>query len=232
MADNVLTMKKDKKESAEQKVENFVMRNRGVILGIGALLILVAIGFGVFFGVSDSVKNKKLSAIDAVETAYTKDSDSLTDAQIVDRQNEALEALKAYVSEKGIVGVRANSLVADIYMSKKDFANAIGSYVAAAEASPNAYTAGLAYANAAVCCDELGNSAEAISYYEKAIEKKNFSLVTRSMFNLGRLHESMGHYETASEVYGRLILEHAGDTWANLAQTRLIVLENEGKIKN
>ena len=113
---------------------------------------------------------------------------------------------------------------AEIYFTRKDWANAKDKYLAAESAAPAAYTAGLNLFNAAVCAEEMGDSDSAVEYLEKAVSLENFSLKTRALFNVGRIQENLGQVEKAIAAYERLTGDYAEDEWTNLAKSRLIQL--------
>ena len=130
-----------------------------------------------------------------------------------------------------IVGVRANMLAAEIAYEKKDFSSSLSYWLTAAGIQKNSYLNPVCYFNAASCSEELNNDSDAATYYEMAANSKEFLLATRAMFNLARVKESLGDNAGAAEVYKNLVEGHPYDTWANLAQSRLIALKADGFIE-
>jgi tetratricopeptide (TPR) repeat protein len=230
---NVLTLDKEsKKIGTEKKVESFMTRHRGLILGLGIFVLAVALVACVCFGVLDSQRKKGVAAVESIEYAYTNGFDALTDEEIVARQNTALESLVPYTKKSGVVGVRANMLAADIYTFKKDYVNGIDYWLKAAELSKDNYTAALCRYNAGVCSEESGDVETALSYYEAASTDTSFLLKPHVLFNIARLKEGKGDYAGAQEAYQTLTTDHPSSEWADLAQTRLIQLKLDGKISN
>ena len=230
MADNVVSMEKKKGDAgAQQKVENFLLRNRKPLLGVIAVLVVAAIAVSVVFCVLDVSRKAGLKAVDAIENTYTKNNDSLSDAELESRQNAALEALAPYLAKKSVVGIRASMLAAEIYFERKNFAESLTHWVNAASYNEKAYTAPICYYNAAVCNDEVGNKDEAASYYSKAAEKKDFYLASHALFNVGRIKESAGDYAGAVVAYQKAIDLYASDDYAKLSQSRIIALKADGK---
>ncbi len=228
---NVLTMDKEKDSiSTEKKLESFMTRYRKPILISALVIVVAAIAVCVYVGIMDSNKKAGLAAVDSIEFTYTKDFDSLKEEEIVARQGHALDELKAYMDKKGVVGVRANMLAAEIAFAKKDFVNGKDYWIAAAEADKKSYTSPFCYYNAGVCYEETGDTKTAAEYYQMAIDNPAFLLVSRALFGLGRVREAEGNYSGAAEAYQKMVDEYGSDSWTNLAQTRLLQLKLDGKI--
>lgn len=233
MADNVVAFdKKAKKDNVNtsEKIDSFVSKNRKPILIIGLIVIIAAIAVCVTVAVTDSVKGKNISAIDAIEYSLTKDSNDIDETAIAARLNDALTAVTPYLSKGGIAGVRANMLAADVSYQKKDFANSRDYWLAAAEKGKKMYTASICLFNAAVCSEELNDLSNALAYYEKASEGEEFLLVTHCLFSAGRVKEAMNDAEGAVEAYQKLVEKYPSDQWTNLAQSRILALKAEGKV--
>ncbi|MBO5607831.1 MAG: tetratricopeptide repeat protein [Treponema sp.] len=227
----VLTLDKEKKEfGAEKKVEGFMMRHRKGIIVVAAVVLAAALGTSIVVGVMEHQRKKGIAEVYAIETTYRKNFVSLNDEEIVTRQNEALASLENYTSKTGIIGVRANMLAADIYFAKKDFTKSMDCWQAAADADKKAYTVAICNYNIGVCLDELGNSEEAVSFYEKAAEDSSFLLPSHALFSVGRLKEASGDYAGAQAAYQKMVDTYTDDQWTDLAQTRLITLKIDGKI--
>lgn len=225
---NKIVSAKEKKENTSEKVDGFLKNNRVVLLSVICALVVAAVVVGVVFGVSDSKTTKNLAAIDSIEFAYINGSDSLEENEFSARQNAALESLKAYTDLKGIAGVRANMLAGSVAGASKDFAASAEYWLKAAELNKKAYTAPLAYYNAAAAYEEINDNVNAANYYEKAAEYK-FELTPHAIFNMGRAKEAAGDVAGAVAAYQKLIDEYSTDNWTYLAQSRIIKLAAEGK---
>ena len=59
----------------------------------------------------------------------------------------------------------------------------------------------------------------------------NFPLVSRALFNAGRIEESRGNYAQAVSLYEKLDASYSGTDWANLGKSRIIALRSSGKIQ-
>ncbi len=227
MTDEVTSL--ESKENTEQKVGSFLVRNRISILVCVAVIIVAAIAVSVFFGVKDGNTRKSLSKIDSIENTYRKDGSSLSSEEILARQTTALEGLDSYRAKSGVVGARSNLLAADIYFSKKDYTSALEAYESCMKADKKSYTYSISLYNSAVCYEELGNSDEALSAFEKVSEVENFPMVPQALFNMGLIKESKNDSAGAVEIYKKIADTYTSDSYANLAQSRLLALEVAGK---
>lgn len=219
-----------KKESTNTKLENFIFRNRKVIITIAGVIVAAAVVLCVAIGVKDSSNKKGLAAVDKVEFEYTVKSSSLTESEVSARQEKALADIGSLCGKSGIVGVRANMLAADVYFAKKDYSSALNAYNAAAAKGKKFYTAAICKYNAAVCNEELGNKEEAVKLFAECADAKDFLLASHALFNSGRLQEELGLVKEASETYKKATEKYSNDPWANLSQSRIIDLQAKGLI--
>lgn len=219
-----------KKESTNTKLENFIFRNRKVIITIAGVIVAAAVVLCVAIGVKDSSNKKGLAAVDKVEFEYTVKSSSLTESEVSARQEKALADIGSLCGKSGIVGVRANMLAADVYFAKKDYSSALNAYNAAAAKGKKFYTAAICKYNAAVCNEELGNKEEAVKLFAECADTKDFLLASHALFNSGRLQEELGLVKEASETYKKATEKYSNDPWANLSQSRIIDLQAKGLI--
>lgn len=218
-----------KKESTNSKLENFIFKNRKAIITVAAVAIVAAVAVCVVVGITDAQTKKGLAAVDQIEFAYTAKSAELSDSEVSARQDKALSEIEGLCGKSGIVGVRANMLCADINFAKKNYAEALNAYLAAAEKGKKSYTAAICKFNAAVCHEELGKNEDAVKTFIDAAETKDFLLASHAYFNAARIQETLGLVNEAAETY-RKVTEKYNDPWANLSQSRLIDLQSKGKI--
>lgn len=236
MADNIVKMKgadaEKKNLSGEQKLGNFLSKNSKVLIGVLCAAIVLIVAYVVYFYVSTSLVRSNLDKIGVIEYSFTKDASTIDDTELASRQDTALKNLAAYLNKGGIVGARANMLYADICGQKKDWQASKDAWLKAASKKKGSYLESLCNFNAAAACEELGQSDEALQLYEKVSADKNFVNRSRAYFNAGRLKEAAGDFEGAKLSYQAISdLGNSKDTWSDMAKTRLLELEIEGKIK-
>ncbi len=232
MADKNIVRMEDKKSSGGQKFADFLDANRRLLVGALCLVIAAIVAYAVAFNIKTSVVKKNLNKIEIIEYSFTKDAAGLDEASLAGRRETALGNLGPFLKKGGIAGARANMIAADIYGQKKDWSNAKASWSAAASKAKGSYLASLCSFNAAAACEELGQSDEALSFYQKVCDDKSFVDRSRAFFNVGRIKEGKNDYEGAKAAYEAIAgLEYSNDTWNDLAKTRLLVLRSDGKIK-
>lgn len=237
MAENVVKMNtnlsdKEKRSSASKRISDFLSNNRIALLVVLCLVVLGFIAYAVSLSMHSASVKKNLDVIETIEFSLTKDASELGESAISARHDTALSNLDPYLKKGGIVGARADMLAADIHMQRKDWNAARSLWLDAAAKRKGTYLASVCNFNAASCSEELGDVEAALEYYAKVCDDKDFVDRSRACFNAGRIKESLGDFEGAADFYGRIAsFEYSGDTWNDLAQTRLVSLRAEGKIQ-
>ncbi len=220
MANKVLSNEKNKKTS--EKISDFMLKNRLVIMAASLVIIIAALAVSIVSVVSSSSSRKELSAIDAIEYSYISGTEN---SDLSAQQDKAIEDLKAFVSKKGITGVRANMLLASIQWQKADYAAAAQSFEKAYLLSKKStYTTGLNAYNAAAAYEECGNNEKAAEFYQKAIDS-DYEMKAHAYFNLGRVKEALGDKDGAIAAYETIVNDYSSDNWNLLAKSRLIDLK-------
>lgn len=215
------------KATLGEKVADFVTSVRLVLITIGVVLVLAIAGIGTFVLVSEKSNSKGLEVVDSIAYTMTKDSSSLSEEELEDRRNVAMRSLQAYLSKGGVVGVRADMLAAEIEYSRKNYEEAAKNWLLAARKSGKAYTAPLAYFNAAVAYEGASNLEEAEKLYRKTVEYENFDQIAHAKFSLARVLETKGNTEEAVKVYTELFESKPNDSWGKLAESKLITLSSD-----
>ena len=221
----------EENNTASSKLSAFIEKNRKTFL-IALLAVIVAVaGFIVLEKIKSASTVKALEVIDEITFTLTDGSAALGDSELQARRDDALDNLAAYTSKSGPAGVRANMLCAELVYQQKQYDKAIGYWKAAAEKGKKAYTAPLSYYNIASSYEQLGNTDEALDYYKKAAETTDYVLKAHAQFSYGRLLETKENYSEAVAVYKKLNDDSPVVKWANLAKSRIIALETEGKVE-
>lgn len=231
-------------ETVAEKLNASLAKSSKALLALAAVVVIAFLAVIVVSSVNAGATKKGLELIDSINFSLTNESGaSAVDENVSEeeaaakkaeektaRQNEALKQLVSLSSKSGIVGVRANMLVADIKFSQKNYAEARDAYVKAASGK-KAYTAALNNFNAAVCSEELGDDDSAVKYYEKAASDKDFVLIDHALFSLGRVYEKKSDFGSAKSTYEKLNGLHPSTSWGQLAKSRLIALKAAGQIQ-
>ncbi|MBQ7158611.1 MAG: hypothetical protein IJS09_04185 [Treponema sp.] len=218
-------------ETTAEKLDSFLSKNRSLFLTAALVVVIAVVAVLAVVVISGKSTEKGLAQVDSIYYTLTKDGAALEGDALTARQDAALEQLAALEGKGGVVGVRANMLVADLQFQKKNFEAAKAAYLKAANAKKNAYTAPLAYYNAAACSENLGDLDSALANYTLAADAKDFVLVDHALFSVGRVNEAKGDFKAAKEAYDKLNDKHPDGSWAELAKGRLIALKAAGNIE-
>ena len=218
-------------QTASSKLSSFIEKNRKNIITVFVILVCLLAGYIVFAALNNKAKEKNLQALDEITYELTSKSSDLEDSEVEARIATAIEKAAPIAKKGGIAGARANMLCAELAFKQEKYDEAAAYWKAAASKSKKTYLAPIAYFNLAVCYENLGNNDLAVENYKLAANDESFVMRTHAMFSYGRLLETKGDFSAAAEVYTELNDKFAGNSWANLAKTRLISLQNEGKIE-
>lgn len=217
------------KATAGEKLSGFFVAYRKILLVILVVLAVFVLGYGITYSVVSNVNKKGLEDIDSIAYNLTKDSAGLSDEALETRREKALSDLADYNKKSGVVGVRANMLSAEVKYSQKNYAEAAGLWTTAAEKGKKSYTAPLCYFNAGSAFEDASNLDDAEKSYAKVVSYKDFDQITHAKFSLGRVKEAKGDKTGAVEVYSELFGSSPSDSWAKLAESRLISIEISDK---
>jgi tetratricopeptide (TPR) repeat protein len=217
--------------SASDAIADFIQNNRkGLVVALAAIVILV-VGFIAGVSILDVLRGKAISQVEDFTQRYEVLVIDINEPSKEGDVQSFLDELNAFgKSHSGYAGARAYALAASVYAEQKDWARAETAWASSARTAAKSYLAPVALFNAAVAAEEQGNLAQAISLYaESASHDADFSGAPRAQFSIGRLYEVQGDTEAALEAY-RVISEKwaSNPTWINLAQNRIIALENTG----
>jgi len=218
------------KEDTEDKFSDFLKRNRkGIYISFGIIIILF-FGVIVYFSVNSSLQKKATAEVEDLNDKYKELRLLLSDEAYNDDVNALLEKLDVFVKGKSsYAGARGWTIIAQIYSGKEDWPKAEEAWRNAAKTGDKTYLAPAAFFNAAACAENQGRIKEALELLEKCVTYKfDFPAAPRAQFSIGRLNEQLGDIPAAIAAY-RVILANEQwskiETWSNLAQSRLIAIE-------
>ncbi len=221
---------KMEKESIASSINSALEKSRTAVTALIVILVLAVVGFVVGITVRDKIVAGGIEKLDTISYIYSKDGDSLSDEDVAARQTAAIEQLTPLVEKSGIVGARANMLLAEIYFEKADYTASRDAWLKAAHVG-NGYNVPYSTYQAAVCSENLNDVDSALKYYQSAADDAEFFLKDHALFNVGRLNEEKADFEAAKVAYEKLNAINPETQWANLAKTRLIALKIDGKIQ-
>jgi tetratricopeptide (TPR) repeat protein len=218
-----------------EKLNEFLQKNRKRLVMALATVVVVIIGFAVGFAVYGNMQEKALSTVEEFNSRYEAlrvyiNSENEEDASKKEDVKVLQDDLAAFETRaSGFVAARAYAISAGIYGDQKNWAEAEKAWTSAAAAAAKTYFEPAALFNAAVSAEEQGNSDSAVGLYNQALSSgDDFPAAPRAQFAIGRIEEGRGSKEAAIEAYRAVLSKWPGDeVWANLAQSRIIVLQNQ-----
>jgi len=224
-------VRRDKNEEEKKPladvINDFLTRNRKkLLIGLVALMAILVAVF-VYFIVVDYKNTSATAKIESINEQWAKAKVELDGQDFKDAEDTFLADITAIAKHnKGLSsGARAYMTAAEIYFNRKDWSNARDLYFSCVKADSDIYSAPVAYYNAAVCSEELGEYDEAIANYEKAYNHTSFTQKPRALFNIGRIEEQRGNTDLAISSYEKLSAEYPENSWTHLAKSRIISLQ-------
>jgi tetratricopeptide (TPR) repeat protein len=215
---------------------DFLQQKRKFFAGLLVAVIGTLAVFFIVTGVLDADAKKKLAVLEGLIEQYDKLADRIG-SETADADAKAdIETLRGDLltfAERahGYAGAKAWSLAGTIYAKEEKWADAENAFEQSAKKGAKTHLSGPSLFNAGVAAEEGGNVAKAIDYFTRSADVPTSIIGARAQFSIGRLQEAQSDREAARIAYRKVIEDYpdfSGETWRNLAQSRLIVLdENE-----
>ena len=234
MATTTDAQKQEEAVTINDRVADFIQKNRKILfIGLIALVVVLA-GFITFVIVRENLLERALSQVDGFSRNYEAlriegDSD---DPYMVSRMAEIavlLVNVEGFAARNsGFAAARAYSLAANINWDLNNRDEAERAWLDAAKAAGKNYLAPVSLYNAAVAAEERGDIETAIAHYKGALEHGIvFPSAVRAQFSIGRLEESRNMKDAALEAYRNVLSNWPNDPlWPNLAQSRILALSD------
>lgn len=224
------SMPVEKKLTTSDKVSKFIQKYRVLFIVLFCVILVGLVAYAIVDSKIEKNLSRELAKIEKIEKTLLDNSSDLSESELNTRLTEALSSLEKYIGKPGVIGMRAEYLKAEVLYMKKDFKSASDSYLKVASKSKGTYLSPLCYFNAASSLEEINDIDKALEYYQIAADDKEFLDPNHALFLVARIKEAKLDYDGAKEKYEKIISKEVKDSWANLAKSRLLVLENEGKI--
>ncbi len=220
------------KTGLNERINDFVQKNRTPIFVSLGLIVLVIAGFIISISIIDAVRKNAISAVEELSERY----DTLRPFVAEDPVNADLETLvndlETFAKKtNGYSGGRAWAIIAAIHSERKEWGEAETAWAAAAQTAKKTYLEPLAWFNAGASAEEQSKNDEALEYYANSLAANTvFPAAAQAQFSIGRLKESGGDKDGALEAYRTLISDRSYDTiWVNFAHSRIIALEAQAE---
>ncbi len=223
-------MNETTKKSTNQKISDFLTRQKKVLFTVLTIVVCVIIVFGIYSTINNKKNNEIVNSTTKLDRLYNDLLRSEGD------ENEFIEYANTIITDYGNsrAELTAYSRMAGYYFEQKDFDKALEYYTLAYTNFPNDIATSVYMFNAAMANEELGALDDAILVLESAvntfknpdIDAPDFSSdIPEVLFNLARLYETVGNEEKAIENYEVLVAEYQSYNLASLAKTRLIQIK-------
>jgi len=234
MATTQDVQKKEEAVTINQRVADFIQKNRRSLF-VGLIAIIVALaGFITVVTVRERLLERALTQVDEFGRRYDRvrvDPDG-DDPYMVSKMLEIsvlLAEIDSFASRNsGFAAARAYNLAANIHWDQNNRDDAEKAWLDAARAAGRNYMAPVSLFNAAVAAEERGDIETAIAHYSRALEYGNiFPSAVRAQFSIGRLEESRNRRDAAIAAYRNVMNNWPNDSlWPNLAQSRILALSD------
>jgi tetratricopeptide (TPR) repeat protein len=213
---------------------DIIQKNRKRLFIVLVAAVVTLAGFIIGFSIRDKVRSNAIGQVVAFEQRYNALRYFLSggDAESLEKISGIVVLLEEITGfQKGNSGIalaRSYYLSGDIYADQGRWSEAETAWSEAARLAKKTYLAPLSLFNAAVAAEEMGNTQDAIDFYTSALTSgDSFPAAAKAQFSVGRLEETRGNTAGAVAAYRTLLSKWPGDPyWANLAQSRLVVLSD------
>lgn len=223
--------KSEHKMTFADKMSDFISNNRIIIWAILALIVVLTI----VFAVVDSKLKEKNDLYSDMTVEIQEDYQNWFTASEEEKDSKEtifLEKISSLTeSDKtNILIEKALFLRGQFYLQKENWESAYSDFMRIATDSPDSYLASVSLYNAATSKENSGDLQAALETLIGISDnyRSNSPIIPETLFNMGRLHESLGNNEEAIIVYEDLSTTYSSSNWTNLAKTRIISLKASG----
>lgn len=212
-----------------RSLAGFLQKNSKFFAAFLAAVLAAVVVFFIVNGLLSAGQKKKLTDMEALNERYEKLSDDLeTGGAEVDALLADLQGFAASTSR--YPGAKAYSLAGTIFAKQKRWADAENAFASSAKAGAKTHLYGPSLFNAAIAAEENGDAEKALDYFTRSLAAESAVFAARAQFSIGRLNEKTGNFEAARTAYRAVVdtyFDNANAYWTKLAQSRLLILEEE-----
>ena len=213
-----------------KKIEGFIVTyRRAILLYLSAVVVIAAAYFSVQY-ISSRQEREAESMFSKVYLVYNRiNSDSsLNEDQMRDELMSLREDFNLVIDtyQKSSAASRSAYYLGNILYRFGEYEEALSVYEKGSQIKPKGYSALLCLQGQAVCYEQLEEYDKAEEQYNRIIEKYHESfLVPMVRFSLGQIYEKQGKYGEAREQYDVIVTEYSWSSWADLAEKKMLVLQ-------
>ena len=223
--------KEDHKVTFADKLAAFITKNKIILWGVLGLLLISTVAFAI---IDSKIKNTKTMYSDNA-TEIQNDFQSWYSASEEDKEaaeKTLLDNIAAVVEtgKNSILMEKALFTRGQFYLHSEDWEKAFADFNKVVKISPDSYLASICLYNAASAKENSGDNAAALELLVDLVAEYEMSspIIPETLFNIGRLNESLNNNTSAIESYEELASSYSSSNWTNLAKTRIISLKASG----
>jgi tetratricopeptide (TPR) repeat protein len=210
-----------------EKIVHLVQNKRKLIAGIAGCIILAVAGLITVLSVAEFLRKRAIGIVEGLNSRYEALRFNINDESKKEEVDLLLEDIDKFARKNGgLAGARGWALIASIRMDKKEWNEAEEAWNNAAKAAVKTYFEPIALFQAGRAAEERGDIAGAVGYFTRSASF-SFPAAARAQFSVARLEEGRNNIEAAIEAY-RVVTDKFSTyvTWANMAQSRIILLQS------
>ncbi len=207
-------------------VSNFLQRNRKPLLAVLVAVVGIVVGLFLYLEFRGAREERARVAAETVQELFDEFSAATDDARRQSLAAQITAEVNGVTTDYPRFGAAQRALFVRGSMNweLEQWDAASVDFEQAATGFPDSYLTPISLFNAAAAAEEGGQVDRARQLLTQLVDSFDTSEVPRALFALGRIAEQQGDPQAATEYYNRLVQNHAGSTWTNLARTRIIAL--------
>ena len=215
----------------ESKFNAFLLAKKKLLIIIAVAILVIVVGLWIGLSVADSRADNLQLAIDNAQRTYdqwmVQENRDSSEAQAL---RESLVADLTELSGKGGKSypiLKSEYLLGLIAYTEGAYSEAMEHFASVAQKGNGTYMGSLALYNAGATSELLGDTAQALEYYQSLYDTYGSDAAesARALFSVARLHEHQGNVDLARAVLQQLADEFSASEYAKLARSRLVTLQ-------
>ncbi|TVR05935.1 MAG: hypothetical protein EA403_01360 [Spirochaetaceae bacterium] len=207
-------------------VSNFLQRNRKPLLFILVAVVTIVVGLFLYLEFRGAREERARLAAETVQELFEEFSGATDDARRQSLSAQITAEVDGITADypRFAAAQRALFVRGSMHWELEQWDAASADFEGAATGFSNSYLTPISLFNAAAAAEEGGQVDRARQLLTQLVDTFDSAEIPRALFALGRIAEQQGDPQAATEYYNRLVANHAGSTWTNLARSRIIAL--------
>ena len=230
----------EKNPTIKEKISFLLQKNRVTFLIILGAAVAILVAMAIVLTIRDRRLNQGILKMEALIETYENewiaaegnddedDEEKQRRAALEEKINDEIDFLLSEYRDS-FPGQKALFIRGDLAYRQEKWTEAASTFSSIAAEYPASYLAPVALMYAAASAEEGEDLEGALENLQRVVTEypENLEETYRAMFNIGRIQELQGNSEEALASYNRLLDTGASNAWASLAQSRVVLLENQ-----